>query len=92
LKQFKPLKAIALLLLSLTLSGCASRVVTETEYIEVPVEVPIPLDPELTRDVPPPDFDVQTWRDVAILAIHYRQRYEALRERMNVIRGIQGHE
>lgn len=79
-----------MLLLSLTLSGCASRVVTETEYIEVPVEVPIPLDPALTRDVPPPELDVQTWRDVAVLVIHYRQRYEALRERMNAIREIQG--
>ena len=71
----------------LTLSACSSpRVITETRTVEVPVEVPVQIDERLTADIPPPDFEPQTWRDIAILVIHYRQRYQSYRERMAAIR------
>ena len=80
-------RAIALTSLFLMLSGCASpRVVTETRTVEVPVEVPVQIDERLTRDIPPPDLVPETWRDLAVLVIHYRKRYEAYRERMSAIR------
>src|SRR5690606_6673502 len=36
------------------LASCASSPAVRTEIVEVPVEVQVPLDPALTRDVPPP--------------------------------------
>jgi hypothetical protein len=63
-------------------------VVTKTNEVEVIKERLVPVDERLTQDIPPPDIVPKTWRDVAIIAIHYRQRYEAFRERMAEIRGL----
>lgn len=52
--------------------------------------MPIPIDERLTRDVTPPTLEPVTWRDLAVLTIHYRQKYEALRERMRIIRETGG--
>ncbi|HSH26152.1 MAG TPA: hypothetical protein VK972_00050 [Wenzhouxiangella sp.] len=46
----------------------------------------VPVDERLTRDVPPPELEPVTWIEGVILGVHYKQKYEALRERMRVIR------
>ena len=86
----KPLTAtLALALLCLTLSGCASpRVVTEYETVTIKVERLVPIDPALTQAQDAPSMDVRTWLDAVVLGIHYRHRWEACETRMSEIRGL----
>ena len=80
---------LALICLSLMLSGCAStRVVTEYQTVTVEVERLVPVDPELTRPQEPPIMDVVTWLDAVVLGIHYRHRWEACEVRLAEIRRL----
>lgn len=85
---WQPTVTLALTCLCLSLFGCASAPEIQTEY-ETVVEYrdrPVPVDERLTRDVPPPDLEPVTWLEGVILGIYYKQKYQALRERMRIIR------
>jgi len=80
-------KALAATLLLLLTSACASpEVVTKTETVEVIRERLVPIDPNLTYAQPWPDLEVITWRDIAVLSIHYRDRWQSCEIRMEKIR------
>ena len=83
-------KASAWILLCLMISACASspEVVTRAETVEVIRERLVPVDPQLTRAQPWPDMDVKVWRDVAVLGIHYRDRWQSCEIRMEQIRNL----
>lgn len=77
---------LASLCLLIFVTGCET-VVTETRTVKVPVERLVPVDPKLTQ------CNCQTrepeiWLDAAVIAIQYRQCYEACRARMHQIRKL----
>lgn len=81
--------AACLLCLTTFAAGCASpRVVTETVEVPIIVERLVPIDPALTRPQAPPDVEPQIWIDAAVIAIHYRHRWESCEARMHEIRQL----
>jgi len=92
MKQSKPsfvLPTVTLALACLSLSGCATpRVVTQTETVEVVVDRIVPVDPQLTRALPPPDRKLVTWLDALVMSIEYRHRWESCEIRMGEIRSL----
>lgn len=87
-KLWSPLTAMLVLIpLCLLISGCGSREIqTEYETVTEYRDRPVPVDERLTRDVSPPTMQPETWLEGVILGIYYRQKFEALRERMAIIR------
>ena len=80
---------VTLALACLSLTGCVTpRVVTETKTVTVVEERIVPVDPKLTRALPPPDRDLVTWLDALVMSIEYRHRWESCEHRMSVIRGL----
>ena len=79
-----------LVLLLLSLTGCASqpRVVTEYQTVYVDRERIVPVDPALTRALPAPARELVTWLDALVLMIEYRHRWESCEVRMEEIRGL----
>ena len=59
-----------------------------TEQVEVVRERLVPVSRELTYSQPWPDVTVETWRDVAVLSIHYRDRWQSCEIRMEQIRNL----
>jgi Ni,Fe-hydrogenase III small subunit len=83
------LLTVTLALACLSLTACATpRVVTETQTVEVVVERIVPVDPKLTRALPPPDRELVTWLDALVMSIEYRHRWESCETRMEEIRGL----
>ena len=84
------LRAIAPILMLPVLSSCASQpeVVTVTEQVEVVRERLVPVDSSLTYSQSWPEIEVQTWRDIAVLSIHYRDRWQSCSTRMAEIRKL----
>ena len=89
-RSLNGLSAIASISLSLSLFGCAStpEVVTQTQTVEVVKERLVPVDPELTRKQPWPNMEIKVWRDVAVLGIHFRDRWQSCEIRMEKIRNL----
>jgi len=83
------LTTLAVCLICLTILGCGStRVVTETVEVPVIQERLVPIDPELTRAQTAPDLVPRIWMDAAVIAIHYRHRWESCEARMMEIRKL----
>ena len=74
------------------MSGCGStRVVTETETVEVQVDRLIPVDEELVRECVCNPREGEIWLDAAVIAIEYRQCWESCAQRMGELRGVYGY-
>lgn len=53
----------------LMLTGCATRTITEYVEVEIPVEVRVKVDKELTEREIVPLACLTTWGDVSVLAL-----------------------
>lgn len=82
------LKTSALILASLILFGCASKPIIKYKTIEVPVERLVPIDKELTKPLDAPETTVETWVDVAVIGLEYKERWLSCEQRMKIIREL----
>ena len=89
-REWSGLRTAMLALVCLSLSACAlqPRVVTEYRTVYVDRYSLVPVDPELTREIPPPDRPLETWLDAVVLLIEWRQRAESYAQRMRMIREL----
>jgi len=78
----------ALILLSLMMLGCASKPIIKYQTVEVPVERLVPIDKELTKPLEPPETEVKTWLDVAVIGLEYKERWLSCEQRMEIIREL----
>ena len=48
----------------------------------------MPIDKELTKPLEPPKTEVNTWLDVAVIGLEYKERWLSCEKRMKVIREL----
>lgn len=68
--------------------GCASKPIIKYKTIEVPVETLVPIDEELTKPLDAPTTEVETWVDVAVIGLEYKERWLSCEQRMEIIREL----